>query len=131
MMVDGRFQEELLRPLLDLRDRLDVHLITVDAYGQQSALDARLGFPAVRIRPGNEAEQKQAYVAGLGAGVAAIGHGAADAAMIAAADLGICVLAPEGAAVEALLAADLVAPDMSRALALFLNPLRIVSMLRK
>jgi soluble P-type ATPase len=131
LMVDGRFREDLLRPLLSLRDRLDLHLITVDAYRQQTTLDFRLGFQAVRIQPGNEAEQKRAYVKSLGTGVAVIGQGADDAEMMKAAELSICVLAAEGASVGALLTADLVVPDPVRALELFMNPLRIVNSLRK
>jgi soluble P-type ATPase len=45
--------------------------------------------------------------------------------------LGICVLSIEGAAVETLLAADLVMPDIISALDLLEKPLRIVASLRK
>jgi soluble P-type ATPase len=63
--------------------------------------------------------------------VAAIGQGANDAVMLKEAALGICVLSVEGAAVETLLAADLVLPGIFPALELFDKPLRIVSSLRK
>jgi soluble P-type ATPase len=45
--------------------------------------------------------------------------------------LGICVLSPEGTAVEALLASDLVAADIFTALDLLDRPMRIVASLRK
>ena len=131
LTLDGRLQEELFRPLLSLRDRLELHLLTVDAYHQQEALDFRLGFKAVRLQVGGEAEQKRVYVERLGSGVAAIGHGADDMEMLKTADLGICVLSPEGAAVETLFVADLVVMNTAQALALFMNPLRIVNSLRK
>ncbi|HNB52278.1 MAG TPA: hypothetical protein PK530_10065 [Anaerolineales bacterium] len=131
MTLDGRLQEELFRPLLGLRDRLGVHLITRDAYRQQDALDFRLGMVAVRIQPGEEARQKRAFVESLGAGVVVIGQGADDAEMMQAAELGICVLSPEGVATPTLLAADLVVPDTLRALQLLMNPLRILNTLRK
>lgn len=131
LTLDGRFQEELFRPLLGLRDRLELHILTVDAYRQQDALDFRLGFPAIRIQPGNEADQKRAFVESLKPGVVVIGQGADDAEMLKAADLGICVLSAEGAALETLLAADLIVPDTLRALQLLMNPLRIVNTLRK
>jgi soluble P-type ATPase len=131
LTVDGRLVEEVFRPLLNLRDRLTLHLITVDAYRQQDSLDLRLGFPAVRIRPGDEAQQKRVYVESLGAGVVVIGQGADDAGMMQRADLGICVLSPEGAALPTLLAADLVVPDVLRALQLLANPLRILNTLRR
>jgi len=130
LTVDGRFQEDLLRPLLSLRDRLELHLLTVDAYRQQDNLDFRLGLEAVRLKTGEEEQQKRVYVTQLVTGVAAIGHGLDDVGMLEAADLGVCILSPEGAATNTLMAADLVVPDMFRALELFANPLRIVNLLR-
>jgi len=86
----------------------------------------------VRILPGDEGEQKAAYVRDLGAErVVAIGHGANDADMLNCAALGICVLSPEGAARETLSAADLIVPDIFAALELLDKPLRIVATLRK
>lgn len=131
LTVDGRFQEDLFRPLLALRDRLDLHLLTADVHRQQDALDFRLGLKAIRLQLGEEARQKKAYVESLGQGVVVIGQGADDAAMMGVAELGICVLSPEGVAVETLLAADLVVPDTARALQLLMNPMRIVNSLRK
>jgi soluble P-type ATPase len=51
--------------------------------------------------------------------------------MLKEARLGICVLSLEGVAVETLLAADLVVPDIISALDLLEKPLRIVASLRK
>ncbi len=85
----------------------------------------------MRVTPGNEAQQKADYVNRLGAaGVAAIGQGANDALMLQAAGLGICVASREGVAVSALLAADILAPDIYSALELLEKPLRIVATLR-
>ena len=130
--VDGQLLEGASRSLRNLRDRLEIHLITADTHGRQTTIDQQLGMTAVRISPGNEAEQKAAYVHNLGAaGVVAIGQGANDAAMLKAAGLGICVLSKEGTAVEALLSADLLASDIYAALELLEKPLRIVASLRK
>jgi soluble P-type ATPase len=63
--------------------------------------------------------------------VVAIGQGANDAKMLAAAALGICVLSREGVARETLLASDVVVPDVFAALELLEKPLRIVASLRK
>ena len=62
--------------------------------------------------------------------VIALGQGANDALMLEEAALGVCVLSPEGTAVEALLAADLVVPDTLTALELLLHPARILASLR-
>jgi P-type E1-E2 ATPase len=130
--VDGQLIEGLSRPLRALRDRLELHLITADAHGRQAIIDQQLGLQAVRIIPGDEARQKAEYVRRLGAErVAAIGQGANDAGMLQEAALGICVLSKEASAVAALLAADLLVPDIYAALELLEKPLRIVTTLRR
>jgi soluble P-type ATPase len=86
----------------------------------------------VRIEPGEESAQKREYVDQLGADkVVAIGQGANDSGMVKAARLGICIISVEGAAVETILAADLVMPDINSALELLEKPLRVVAGLRK
>lgn len=132
LALDGQLIEGIARLLSRLRDRLELHLLTADTHGRQSIIDHQLGIQAVRISPGDETGQKAAYVQKLGAErVAALGQGANDAAMLKAAGLGICVLSREGVAVEAMLSADLVVPDIFSALELFEKPLRIVASLRK
>jgi soluble P-type ATPase len=63
--------------------------------------------------------------------VAAIGQGANDAEMLAAAQLGICVMSMEGVAKETLVASDLLTPTILSALELLEKPLRIVASLRR
>jgi len=130
--LDGQLLDGMARRLSLLKDRLEIHLLTADTHGRQAEIDQRLGLQAVRIQAGREAAQKAGYVRRLGAEkVVAIGQGANDAGMLESAGLGIGVLSPEGLALEALLAADLVMPDIFAALDLFEKPLRIVASLRK
>jgi P-type E1-E2 ATPase len=132
LAVDGVLLEGLARKIVLLRDRLTVHLLTADTHGGQALIDRQLNLQAVRIQPGDEARQKADYVRSLGAeGVIALGQGANDAEMLKAAGLGICVLSREGTAVEAMLAADIVMPDVFSAFELLEKPLRIVADLRK
>jgi P-type E1-E2 ATPase len=132
LTVDGQLFDGLVRPLTNLRDRLELHLITADTLGRQSLIDRQLNLQAVRLQPGDEALQKAAYVQRLGAqSVIAIGQGANDAGMLKEAALGISVFSEEGVAVETLLAADLVVSDIFTALNLLEKPLRIVATLRK
>jgi soluble P-type ATPase len=132
LAIDGTLIEGIAWRLSSLRDRLTLHLITADTHGQQSVIDHLLNVSAVRIQRENEASQKTDYVHSLGAGaVVAIGQGANDVGMLKAAALGICILSPEGTAVETLLAADLVTPDIHSALDLLDKPLRIIASLRK
>lgn len=132
LAVDGQLPDGMIRALTNLRDRLNLHLLTADTHGRQSIIDQQLQLKAVRIETGNEAEQKADYVRKLGASqVVAIGQGANDARMLQAAAVGICVLSAEGTAIETLLSADLVAPSINTALELLERPLRLVATLRK
>jgi P-type E1-E2 ATPase len=132
LALDGILLDGLGKRIGALRDRVQIHLLTADTHGKQAVIDGQLNLTAVRITGGNEAEKKADYVRALGAdSVAAIGQGANDAAMLKKAALGICVMSREGVAVEALLAADLLMPDIFAALDLFEQPLRIVASLRK
>ncbi len=132
LAVDGILIEGLARRIAAIRDRLDVHLLTADTHGRQAGIDQQLNLMATRLAPGNEQDQKRAYVEQLGAaGVVAIGQGANDAGMLKAAALGICVMSPEGIAVETLLAADILVLDILAALDLLEKPLRLVATLRK
>jgi P-type E1-E2 ATPase len=132
LAVDGHLLEGVARRIGLLRDRLSLHLLTADTHGGQAVIDQLLNLQAVRIQPGDEAGQKEAYVRQLDAArVAAIGQGANDARMLKAAGLGICVLSVEGLAVEALTSADLFLPDILSALDLFDRPLRLIASLRK
>ena len=63
--------------------------------------------------------------------VVAIGNGANDAEMLAAAALGIAVLGPEGLATATLRAVDVVVGRIEDALDLLLQPQRLVATLRR
>ena len=132
LAVDGILMDGVAEHIGALRDQLNIHLLTADTYGRQKVIDQLLNLQAVRIRPGNEAEQKAAYVRQLGAEhVAAIGQGANDSGMLRNAALGICVISMEGLAAEAMNVADLLMPDILSALDLFNKPLRLIASLRK
>lgn len=132
LAVDGQLIEGVAEKIAVLRGPLTIHLLTADTHSRQVIIDGQLGLTAVRIQPGGEAQQKANYVHKLGAEtVVAIGQGANDAEMLAAAQLGICVMSVEGIARETLLACDLIAPTILSALELLEKPMRIVASLRK
>jgi P-type E1-E2 ATPase len=132
LATDGVLIDGVPRRIASIRDRLSVHLLTADTHGQQSSIDQRLNLTAVRLSPGDEQAQKRSYVEQLGAEcVVAVGQGANDSGMLKAAAVGICVMSEEGAATEAMLAADIVVPDIMTAFDLLDRPLRIVATLRK
>ena len=134
--VGGRLIDGVREKMLALRQAgWDVHWITADTRGRQVDLDAQMGWPAMRISSESvkgEAEQKAGFVQNLGPEkVVAIGNGSNDASMLNEAALGIAVLGPEGLAMDALLAADIVAPSIHHALDLLVDPSRLVATLRK
>lgn len=132
LAVDGLLLEGVAEKITLLRDHLTIHLLTADTHGRQAVIDRQLDLTAVRVASGNEALQKADYVRGLGAeSVVAIGQGANDAQMLAAARLGICVMSPEGVARDALLACDLVTASILPALELLEKPKRIIASLRR
>lgn len=133
LAVDGKLVEGVSRHIGVLRDRLEIHLLTADTFGRQAIIDQQLNLKATRLQASvDEARQKADFIEQLGPErVAAIGQGANDALMLRAAQVGICVLSPEGTAVETLLAADLAAPNILSALELLEKPLRMVATLRK
>jgi P-type E1-E2 ATPase len=136
LALDGNLIEGVSKIIGLLREQVTVHLLTADTFGRQSLIDQQLNLTAIRLKTGHaagdEARQKAEYVEQLGAErVIAIGQGANDAQMLRTAAIGICILSAEGCAVETLIAADLVAPNILNALEILQNPLRIVATLRK
>ena len=132
LAVDGQLIEGVPQLIASLRAKVEVHLLTADTHGRQDEIDRALGLSAVRLERGDAAGQKARFVQRIGAEhTAAIGNGANDAGMLAAAALGICVLSPEGLSLEAFHAADVLVPDIRSALELVEKPLRIVATLRK
>ena len=132
LAIDGVLMEGLAERLSSIKDRLSLHLLTADTHRLQATIDRQLQLSAIRLLPGNEQSQKRVYVENLGAdSVVAIGQGANDAGMLKSAALGICVMSAEGVALETLLAADVVVPDIQAAFDLLDKPLRLAATLRK
>jgi P-type E1-E2 ATPase len=132
LALDGQLLEGVAHHISFLTDHLEVLLLTADTHGRQEIIDQQLNLKSTRLTPGNEREQKANYIRRLGTErVAAIGQGANDSAMLQEAAIGICVLSTEGTAVETLLAADIVVPDILRAFELFEKPLRLLATMRK
>ena len=129
---DGQLMAGVAELLDALRSALTIHLITADTHGNQGIIDTMLSTTAIRIPVQNQAETKLHYIESLGAAkVVAIGNGANDCAMLEKAGLSMCIIGPEGMAVETLLNADIVVPDIRSALELLIFPKRLVATLRR
>jgi len=132
LAVDGQLLPGIAEAIASIQGKVQVHLLTADTHGKQYLIDEQLNLKADRVAPGDEANQKAAYIQKLGAkSTAAIGQGANDSAMLKTAILGIAVLSPEGTAVATLLASDIVTPNTLAAFELLLKPVRITATLRK
>jgi P-type E1-E2 ATPase len=130
--LDGQLLPGVAERVTALHARLAVYLLTADTRGRSAATANQLGVELQRLTPGQEAQQKADFVNGLGAAyTVAVGNGANDALMLAAASLGIAVLGREGLAVSAFQAADLLVPDVNDALDLLLQPQRLIATLRR
>jgi soluble P-type ATPase len=106
-----------------LAPKLEIHILTADTFGTAKGQVAQLPVRLSVIGLGDQAQAKREYVGRLGCEHAvAIGNGRNDRVMLQDAALGIAVLEGEGAAVEALTAADVVAPGILAALDLLLAP---------
>ena len=117
--------------LRTLSDRMRIHVVTADTFGR--AADELDGLPVELVIIGNDhqAAAKLEFINRLGAaGVATVGNGRNDQEMLRVSALGIAVVQHEGAAQEALAAADIVAPGIADALGLLLFPLRLTATLR-
>ena len=134
LTLDGELITGVAEAFDQLKDKLTIHLVSADTYGKLADLEKTLaGYVRyfIRLTPGSEAEQKLEYIESLGSSVVAIGQGTNDRLMLKGASLGICVLSPEGSAVESLLSADIIVPGIIDALNLLLYPTRLKATLRQ
>lgn len=135
LTCDGELLPGVAPAFEELKNLVMIHLVSADTFGKLNELEKSLGGSVskfIRLIPGSEAEQKLEYIEQLGSlSVLAIGQGTNDRLMLKGAGLGICVLSPEGSAVETLLSADIVMPDIVTALELILNPTRLKATLRQ
>lgn len=131
LALDGQLLPGVEERLAVLAQRLAIHVLTADTHGSVRQRLAHLPYRVHVLGQGDETLAKLAYVRGLEArACACLGNGRNDQLMLQEAALGIAVLGPEGAATQALLAADVVAPGIVPALELLLKPQRLVATLR-
>ena len=131
LAFDGRLLSGVADLLGLLAEHLRIHIITADTFCSVHQAFAGAAVTVHVLSPGSEEEGKAEYVRRLGSmSSVCIGNGRNDRRMLGEAGLGIAVLGREGAAIQALLAADLVIPSIVDALDLLLHPKRITATLR-
>lgn len=130
LATDGHVPPQVAERLRALGAEVQAHVLTADTFGTAAGLQ-NLGARIVLLGTGNQVEAKAEAVRALGASrTAAVGNGMNDEGMLGEAALGIAVIGREGAAVPALLAADLAVTSIEDALDLLRFPKRLVASLR-
>jgi soluble P-type ATPase len=125
---DGVLLAGVAERITALAARLRVTVMTADTRGTARRELAGLPLTVELVRDG---KAKAERVRKLGPGrTAAVGNGRNDVAMVRLAALGIAVLGDEGTAGELIRVADVVAPDITSALDLLADPVRLVATLR-
>jgi P-type E1-E2 ATPase len=135
LALDGELLPGVKEAFDQLKNNVTIHLVTADTFNRLPELEKTLASSVSKfhkLSSGSEAEQKLEYVESLDdPGVVAIGQGTNDRLMLKGAALGICVLSAEGCAVETLLSANILMPDIQSALDLLLHPDRLKATLRQ
>jgi P-type E1-E2 ATPase len=130
--LDGSIIDGVEERLQALSKLVDISVVTADTLGRAQGLAKSLGVKIHKVDAGEEKAQKLKFVKRLGSeSTVSIGNGSNDVSMLKEAILGICVVGPEAASVEAVASCDLVAPNINAALDLLLKPARLIATLRE
>jgi len=112
----------------ELRDQIEIRLLSADTFGQLDAVAAALGVERTLVADGDD---KVRVLEELGPErCVAIGNGANDAEMLRRAALSIVVVGPEGAAGAALAVCDIVCSSILDALSLLRDERALAATLR-
>ena len=131
LCVGGALVSGVAERLDILARTLTLHAITADTRGQAVKVLAGLPLTIDILPPGNQDKAKRDFARSLNAQtVAAVGNGANDRLMLAEAALGVALIQAEGACVQAVQAADVVCLNIRDALALLIEPQRLIATLR-
>ena len=131
LAIDGSLIEGVKEKLNILAEKINIHVLTADTFGAAANNLKEVRCKLTVLSGDKQALQKQQFIKQLGnKKVIAIGNGLNDMLMLKNAVLGIAIIQKEGASSKTLFNADIVCKNISDALDLFMNPLRIVATLR-
>lgn len=131
LALDGLIADSTRERLISLSESLALYVMSADTHGTLEQVCAGLPLAIHRVQTDLGAPAKRAFLETLDPQrTVTVGNGRNDVLMLQAAALGIVVLGAEGAAKDALLAADVVFSSINHALDALLHPKRLVATLR-
>lgn len=131
LTTDGVLIAGIKEKLEILKKDLGMYLLTADTHGNAASIAEELDIEIFKVSGDEGGQDKLDFLNTLGAeNTVAIGNGYNDTLMLEHAALAIAILGEEGCSVHAMKRADIVVKDINDALALLLNPLRIIATLR-
>jgi soluble P-type ATPase len=131
LACDGELRDGVRDRLNALANKLQIHILTADTFGKARGQLVDVPCNLCILPVEDQDRRKVEYIQRLGAETTVcIGNGRNDRLMLQEAGLGIAVVQAEGAAVQTVSAADVLAPDILTALDLLTQPLRLVATLR-
>lgn len=131
LAIEGRLIGGITERLNKLAERIDLHIITGDSFGKAKSELAGIKCHLTILAPEDQAMAKKKYLQALDPkNTVAIGNGRNDQHMLKDAALGIAVIGDEGTAIEAMLAANIIMPNISSVLDTLLHQKRLIATLR-
>jgi len=129
--IDGKLIDGIAEILNDLAQKVTIHVLTGNTFGSVEEELKNIPCRVIALPKENLGFEKKKYIQQLNLqSVVSIGNGRNDRLILQASVIGIIVIQQEGASSEALMAADVICPDIFSALELLNNPLRLVATLR-
>ena len=129
---DGVVLPEIKHLFGQLSKNYTLHVVTADTFGSVKAQLEGYGAQIRILTSSDHTREKADFISSLDSDrCAAMGNGNNDSEMLKCASIGIAVLDDEGCSREALFGADIICQNSADALALFLEPKRLIATLRK
>ncbi len=128
---DGKLISGVKEVLTDLAENVAIHVLTGNTFGTVEEELKDVPCKVIILPSANLGKEKEKYLQQLNPqSVISIGNGRNDRLIIQASAIGVIVIQQEGASAEALMAADVICPDIFSALDLLNHPLRLIATLR-
>ncbi len=129
--LDGTLIPGVAPRIGQLKEILQVYLITADTFGSAVNTAAELGIQLVVVDPLAGDRDKLEFIRELGSPeTIAIGNGFNDVGLLGEAGISMVVIGPEGCSVKALQAAQIAVTDIRDALDMLIHTKRLVATLR-